>query len=329
MAANAQKLKLLWLLKILSEETDEEAGLTMPQIIEKLAERGVSAERKGIYRDIEALREFGLDIAVLRRSPVQYALASREFSLPELRLLADAVQSSRFLTEAKSEELLRSLGTLASKRQAGVLERRVHVEGRIGSQGESVLRSVDCVSEAMRQGAKVEFAYGKRDASKTVRLRREGRTYVATPVRLVYSDGSYYLVTYNDEHRDFTTYRVDRMVGLRVSQEPASRNEKIATFDAGLYEKRAFGMYGGRPVAVTLSVDEQAMDGVVDRFGEGVESYDQGDGTARVHVTVMESPVFFAWVAQFAGAVRIVSPGSLADRCAEFFENIAQAHRER
>ena len=327
MAANAQKLKLLWLLRILSEETDEEEGLTMPQIVEKLAERGVSAERKALYRDIEALREFGLDVVVHRRSPVQYALAGRRFSLAELRLLVDAVQSSRFLSEAKCEELVESIGTLASKRQAAALERRVHVEGRIGSQGESVFSNVDCIAEAMRRGMKVEFCYGKRDASKTVRLRRDGRPYEATPVRLVYSDGSYYLVTYNDEHQDFATYRVDRMTGLRVSEEAASRNEKIATFDAEAYEKRAFGMYGGRPVAVTLLVEAHAMDGVVDRFGEEVESYDQGDGTARVHATVMESPVFFGWVAQFAGAVRIVSPASLAKRCAEYFESLAQAHR--
>lgn len=329
MATNVSKLKLLWLLRILFEETDEETGLTMPQIVEKLAEHGVSAERKAVYRDIEALREFGLDIAVYRRAPVQYALASRQFTLAELRLLSDAVQSSRFLTEERCEGLLRSIGELTSRRHAVELERRVHVEGRIGMQGEGVFANVDRISEAMRRGMKVEFSYGKRDASKTMKLRRDGRRYVATPVRLVYSDGCYYLVTYNDEHRDFTTYRVDRMAELDVSQEAASRNEAIATFDADVYEKRAFGMYGGRPVAVTLSVDASAMDGVVDRFGEGVESYDRGDGTARVHATVMESPVFFGWVAQFAGAVRIVSPRSLADRFAEYLEGIARAHRER
>lgn len=329
MGTNAQKLKLLWLLRILFEETDEEEGLTMPEIIERLAERGISAERKSVYRDIEALRDFGMDIAVLRRSPVQYALASREFSMPELLLLADAVQSSRFLTEAKSDELLRSLRALASRRQAVALERRMHVEGRVRSQNESVFSNVDVIGEALRRSMKVEFSYGKRDASKAVKLRHGGKTYRTTPVSLVYADGSYYLVAYSDSHESFVTYRVDRMVGLCVSDEPASRNESIATFDAAAYERRAFGMYEGDPVSVTLLVEERAMDGVVDRFGPDVPCFDQGDGTARVHVTVMESPVFFGWIAQFAGAVRVVSPRSLAERCSDYFDGIAQAHRPR
>ena len=157
MAVNRQKLKLLYLMRMLEEETDAEQGLTMSQILERLEAQGITAERKGIYRDIEALREFGLDVRTYQRAPVEYALERRDFAFHELLLLVDAVQSSRFLTQRKSDALVAGVKRLATKRQRKLLDKRVHVEGRIKMQNESVFYSVDRIQEALAGKRKISF----------------------------------------------------------------------------------------------------------------------------------------------------------------------------
>lgn len=306
-----QRLKLLYLLRTLYEESDEESGLTMPQLIDRLAERGISAERKAVYRDLEALRAYGFDIVTLPRRPVQYALRGRLFSQAELLLLVDAVQSSRFLTKTKSDALVRSLRTLASKQRARELARHVHVEGRIKMQNESVFYNVDVIQEALAKKHKVSFRYFKYDEAKEQRLQREGERYLETPVVLTYVDGCYYLVTYNDKHAGFATYRVDRMQSLMVSDAPATRNEAIATFDIGSYEARVFGMFMGEPMLATLRVHADAMGAVIDKFGRDVDATTLGEGWARVRVHVMEAPPFFGWLAQFGSLVVIEGPERL------------------
>ena len=246
MAVNRQKLKLLYLMRMLEEETDSEQGLTMAQILEKLEEQGISAERKSIYRDIEALREFGVDVRTYQRAPVEYAVEHRDFAFPELLLLVDAVQSSRFLTQRKSDALVEGVKRLASKRQRALLDKRVHVEGRIKMQNESVFYSVDRIQEAIARKRMISFLYFKYDAAKRKKPQHDGGRYLETPVQLVYSDGYYYLVTFNEKHDDFATYRVDRMDRIMMMNEPALRNERIATFDTRELESRAFGMYRGR-----------------------------------------------------------------------------------
>ena len=225
MAVNRQKLKLLYLMRMLQEETDSEQGLTMTQILERLEEEGVMAERKSVYRDIEALREFGLDIRTYQRSPVEYALENRDFALPELLLLVDAVQSSRFLTQRKSDALVRSVKQLASARQRALLDKRLHVEGRIKSQNESVFHNVDRIQEALARRRKITFLYFQYDAAKKKILQHDGAFYTETPVQLIYADGFYYLVAYNEKHGALAHYRVDRMDKIEVTDQPACRNE--------------------------------------------------------------------------------------------------------
>ena len=232
MGAESQKLKLLYLMQMLYDETDDEHGLTTPELIEGLAERGIDAERKSVYRDIETLCSFGMDIVKLPTRPVSYALGSRTFSGAELMLLTDAVQSSRFLTQRMANRLVAGVATLGSRHQVRSLKKHVHVEGRIKMQNESVFHHVDTIHEALSQRRKVAFRYVKYDAAKRPVPQKAGRIYCETPVRLIYSEGCYYLIAYNDKHESFPTYRVDRMQGLRIADEPAARNQAIATFDA-------------------------------------------------------------------------------------------------
>ena len=195
MAINRQKLKLLYLMRMLEEETDAERGLTMAQIIGKLEALGISAERKSIYRDIEALREFGVDVRTYQRAPVEYAVEHRAFAFAELQLLVDAVQSSRFLTQRKSDALVEGVKQLASRRQRALLDKRVHVEGRIKMQNESVFGSVDRIQEAIALKRRISFVYFKYDAAKRKALQHNGERYIETPVQLVYAEG-YYLSLY-------------------------------------------------------------------------------------------------------------------------------------
>ena len=198
MAINRQKLKLLYLMRMLEEETDAERGLTMAQIIGKLEALGISAERKSIYRDIEALREFGVDVRTYQRAPVEYAVEHRAFAFAELQPLVDAVQSSRFLTQRKSDALVEGVKQLASRRQRALLDKRVHVEGRIKMQNESVFGSVDRIQEAIALKRRISFVYFKYDAAKRKALQHNGERYIETPVQLVYAEGYYYLVVFND-----------------------------------------------------------------------------------------------------------------------------------
>ena len=315
MAINRQKLKLLYLMRMLEEETDAERGLTMAQIIGKLEALGISAERKSIYRDIEALREFGVDVRTYQRAPVEYAVEHRAFAFAELQLLVDAVQSSRFLTQRKRDALVEGVKQLASRRQRALLDKRVHVEGRIKMQNESVFGSVDRIQEAIALKRRISFVYFKYDAAKRKALQHNGERYIETPVQLVYAEGYYYLVVFNEKHDDFANYRVDRMDRIEVLDEPAIKNERIATFDARELERRAFGMYSG-----------ELMGAVIDRFGKDVESVPTGEKQARVYATVMKSPVLFGWLAQFGGRVRIEKPTALAQEYRAYLEDIVAAY---
>lgn len=326
MAVNRQKLKLLYLMKMLVEETDAECGLTMSQIIEKLRDLGMSAERKSVYRDIEALREFGMEVRAYHRSPVEYALAKREFAFPELLLLVDAVQSSRFLTQRKSDALVKNVKQLASRRQRALLDRRVHVERRIKMQNESVFSNVDRIQEAMAGKRKISFLYFKYDAAKRRVMQHGGECYIETPVQLVYADGYYYLVAYNEKHDSFPHYRVDRMDKIAVLDEPACRNKRVTTFDVEKMESQAFGMYNGAPVRATLRVSDEAMGAVIDRFGKGVESTLVGNGIAHVYVTVAKSPAFFGWLAQFGDRIRVEKPTTLVNEYRQYLCDILKSY---
>ena len=307
MAKEVSKERLLALLKIMFENTDDEQGLTLEQIIEELELAGVSAERKAIYRDFEALNNAGVEIQRQHAKPVRYFLAKRPFTKSELLLLIDAVQGSRFITARQSTSLVRSIKSLGSKHQ-----------------NDSVFRNVDVIQEAIAAKRMLSFKYTGYDCSARVQLRHGGQPYTQTPVQLMYSDGFYYLVCYSEKYDDFANYRVDRMCDIHVTQQRATRNARIATFDADEYDRRVFGMFSGSSVRAVLRVRESAMNAVIDRFGKDARVSDMGDGTARVSVAAMATPVFFGWIAQFAGQITVESPSSLRQGYAGYLHELLQ-----
>jgi len=323
-----QTKKIPLIIRMLREETDDEHGLTMSQIIERLAEEGVEAERKSIYRDFEVLRECGYDVVKRTGRPTEYALGQREFEYPELLLLVDAVQSSRFLTTRKSRQLLQRIKGLTSIHQADALERHVHVERRIRTQNESVYYNVDAIQEAIASRRKVGFRYFKHDLAQRKVYRKDGALYRETPVHLVYSDGYYYLIAFNDAHDDFVRYRIDRMSHIQVLDEPATRNDRIARFDVEEFALQAFGMFGGDKMRVTIEFQADAIDQILDRFGsDGVVIIPQPDGiTGHATVTVRKSTVFFGWLAGFGTRARIIAPSSLAQEYRDYLAGIIEQY---
>lgn len=326
MSAANQRLKLLYLARILQEETDEGHGLTCPQLCERLAERGIKVERKTFYRDIQSLIDFGYDIQKIPHNPVEYALVTREFQDQELILMADAVQSSKFLTQRKADTLVAAIEKLGSKHLAASLKKRIHVEGRIKAQNESVFYNIDAIGRAISMRRKVEFKYFQYDANKKRVLRRNGAIYKETPVQLLYTNDCYYLVAWSEQHESFVNYRVDRMLSINVSEEEATRNKSIAAFDATQYQQRSFDMFNGQPTTVTLLAKASAMNAVVDRFGEDVLVTPAEKDIARVHVTIMESPTFYGWLAQFGEDITIEAPQSTRAAYAAHLHSILRSY---
>ena len=304
-----QKLRLLYVLKTFLDMTDESHGITTQQIVEELAYYDLEAERKAIYRDIQALKAFGLDIA--QRGGKEWYLASRPLGLQELIMLVDAVQSTPFLTEEMTDHLIGQLQKFASIDQRALLQRRIEVPGRVKMQNSDALQNLDIIQQAMRLKRKIEFRYYHYDAKKRKVLNRDG----ATPVRLVYADEFYYLIAFMDqwanaggEHQPFTPYRVDRVIDLAVLDEPATKDPRIASYITEEHVSPSFGVFAAEKVPVVLELEEAGMNPVIDKFGIDALVFDDKDGTLQAHVKAPLSPQFFGWLLQVSPFVRIVSP---------------------
>jgi len=306
------KLKLLFLLQILQKKTDEERSLSTQEIIEALAERGIDAARKSVYRDLEVLRDAGFDIEVRHEPYAGYALRTRTLDIEEMILLVDAVQSSPFLTEEMTDALIAKIGALASDGQRDMLARRVDVPGRVKMQNESVFENLNVIQHAMRLHRQISFQYYDYDERKRRVLRRDGHTYQHTPIRLLYTDGFYYLVTYAERHDDWVMYRVDRMIGVEVTDEPCARNEKAASYDPAMQESLQFGLFNEKPEKVTMRLKDPAfMKLVIDKFGPDVDSSVMWDGTVKVYARVVPSLSFFGWLLSMSDWLELESPKKL------------------
>lgn len=308
------KTKVLYLWKILQEETDAEHGLTMSQIIQKLADYGVSAERKSIYGDIKSLREFDVDVQTFPRNPVEYAIVRRDFTLDELMLLVDTIQSSRAITERQAKALITNVKQLANNREQDLLDRRIHVTGRIKSKSESVLSTVDVIHEAMRKDCQLEFSYRKIGVDGKPYETRGGKKHQVTPVAISYEDGLYYLTAWNDAHENLTTFRLDRMARIRVLEDiPAAHNDRIDHFQHESAKAVMFGRFCGDTVLATFAADPSKVEILADRFGDAAQFLPTDGSEARCQVKVYKSEQLFGWVASMGKAVRILSPQNLVD----------------
>ena len=303
-----QKTKLLHLYQILLHQTDEDHPITVAQMIEQLARYDIKAERKSIYDDLEALRLFGLDIQCRRGKTPGWFVGERDFELPEVKLLMDAVQSSRFITQKKSDVLIRKLESLASVHQAGQLQRQVYVSGRIKVMNESIYYNVDKLHTAIAGQKAITFRYFDYDIHRQKVFRQEGGRYIVSPYGLIWNSENYYLVAFDHAHQEMRHYRVDKMTEIVVTGLPREGRKQYPDFQLAQYGQKHFGMYSGREITVTLRGRREKAGLVWDRFGQDVILVPDGEEHFTVTIPVVMSPQFFGWLMGLDGSLTLVAP---------------------
>jgi len=300
----------MYIARILTERTDEGNVLTAQGIIDALAAYGIPANRKSVYDDIEALRQSGMDIMHRHGKDGGYFVASRDFELPELKLLVDAVQSSCLVTGKKGRELIRKLSKLTSADQAKQLNRQVYISGCASALNETVYYSIDAIHAAINAGKKISFKYFGYSTKKERIYRKEAKTYVRTPIAMCWNEDKYYLLTYSPGFDDpYATYRVDRMETVKALDECADAFDRVS-FNVAEFIRKTFGMYSGETVSARLAFHESLVCVVLDQFGNGTAMTEIGGGRFAVNVEVSASPVFLGWMFQLGGKAEILAPES-------------------
>ena len=322
-----QKLKLLYLAKILSEETDDEHGLTMSEIISALNLYGVRADRKTLYQDLEELRVFGPEVIgeqVGRNW--YYHMGARDFELPELKLLVDSVQSAKFITDKKSDELIKKLESLVSKYEAKQLHRQVTITGRIKAMNESIYYNVDMIHEAIGNDCKIRFQYFQWNIQKKPELRKNGAQYHISPWGLMWDDENYYLVGYDSANAEIRHYRVDKMLHLSLSEEKREGRKEFREFNLPRYTKSLFGMFGGKEEKVTIEAENSLAGVMIDRFGKDIFIIPTDDKHFRINVNVTVSKQFFGWIIALGEGVRITSPENVVEQMKEEIRRLSKQY---
>jgi len=294
--------------------------MSTTDLVKALAAYDIPVERKSLYDDIEALRHYGMDIELKRGKKGGYYVASRDFELPELKLLVDAVQSSKLITVKKSRELIKKLSKLTNTAQAKLLNRQVHISGRAKALNESVYYVIDSLHEAINSGKKISFKYFNYSITKSRIYRRSNKAYIRTPVAMCWNEDNYYLVTYSPNFDNpFATYRVDRMTDVKIQKEKAEKYDK-EKFNLNEYIKQNFSMYSGEKVSAKIAFDESLVSVVLDQFGADTHLSKNGDNRFSVKVNVSASPIFLGWIFKFGSQAEILEPESLRESMKEMIE---------
>lgn len=319
-----QKMKLLYLLKILTEKTDENHCLSSLELIEELSRYGIHAERKSIYDDIACLVDFGYDIVnIKQRIGGGYYLACRDFELPELKLLVDAVQASRFITRKKSRELISKLEKLAGPYDAKKLQRQVLVAGRIKTENESIYYNVDEIHKAIQEDAPIAFTYMEWNINKELQPRKEGQVYEVSPLSLIWKDENYYLIAYDAKERKIKHFRVDKMNCITtVAGEKRKGIEEFERLDVVAYVNTTFGMFGGEEETVTLLLPSYMIGIIIDRFGKEIDVRKREDGLVSARIRVALSGQFFGWLTGLGNKVSILSPENVKQNYSDYLQEI-------
>lgn len=323
-----QKLKLLYLIELLYRRTDEEHAVTTKEIISYLEAHGIRAERKSIYGDIALLQDYGLDILRVEEYGGGYYLASREFELAELKLLVDAVQSSRFITHKKSRELIGKLERLLSVHEAKALNRQVVVTNRNKTINENIYYNVDMIYNGIAENVKIRFQYFEWTIAKEMKLRKDGDYYEVSPFILTWDDENYYLIAYDEGSDMIKHFRVDKMLQITLTREKRTGGERFEDFDIAEYSNRVFGMFAGTEETVVLRCENSMIGVVIDRFGQEVSVRRDGEDHFRARLHVAVSPQFYGWISGLGRKIEIVEPREVRRSYLEYLNSICALYGE-
>lgn len=323
------KFKLYRLAQIMLEKTDEEHYITMSEIMAELNRYEITADRKTIYADLKDLEQLGIEV---KGEPVgnryYYHVISRSFELPELKLLVDAIQSSKFITERKSNSLIKKLETLVSKYDAAKLQRQVFVSGRIKTMNESIYYTVDAIHNAISENKKIKFQYFQWNVKKEMELRHGGVYYHISPWGLSWDDENYYLVGYDSDAKQIKHYRVDKMLHIKMTEEDREGKEYFKKLDMAEYAKKSFGMYGGKERTVKLLVENGLAGVMIDRFGKDIMMIPADDEHFTVNVDVRVSGPFLGWIISLGEGVKIVGPNEVVEQMKNEIERLKDQYKD-
>ena len=318
-----EKLKILQLRQLLLEETDKEHPLNASQIIEKMMSvHGSSYNRKTIYADVERLKSYGMLIEQSRGQNGGYYVVHRNFELPELKLLVDAVQSSKFITKKQSAELIKKLERETSRENAKQLQRQVFIYNRIKTGNMAIYNNVDVIHAAIHDNLQIGFRYCEWTIRKELSCRKDGAEYIISPWALTWDDENYYLVGYDAEKEMITHYRVDKMQETRIIDQKRMGRERFEDFDLAAFARKTFGMYGGQDRKLTLEAENHLAGVLIDRFGTDIIMAPHGKDHFHTSVTVTVSPQFFGWLAGIGKGIRIHWPEDVREQYREYLLEI-------
>ena len=324
-----QKFKFSYLMKIMLEKTDDEHSLTMPQIMEELEKYDVTAERKSIYNDFQDMTEkFGVEIIKEQIGrETYYHVGSREFELAEVKLLIDAIQSSKFITQTKSRELIAKVKGFVSEHQAKLLQRQVFINDRVKTMNESVYYNVDDIHTAINQNNKIRFQYYRWDINRKLVPRHNGDWFVVSPWALTWDDENYYMVAFDERDRKIKHYRVDKMMHIGIEEEKRDGKEAFKDFDMAAYSKATFGMYQGTKTTVKIRFANPMCGVFIDRFGKNITFRSVDQEHSELHVDVNVSPQFFGWIFSLGKDVKVTGPDEVVDAIKKFAEEFVKNYQ--
>ncbi len=323
-----QKLKLPYLMKIMLEKTDENHGLTMQQILSELSLYDIRAERKSIYMDFEDMARLGVEVVCVRQGRDHlYHVTGRQFELPELKLLIDAVQSSKFITEKKSRQLINKVKALASENEAEELSRQVYVHGRIKTMNESIYYNVDDIHNAINENKKIRFRYYKWDINKKLVARHGGDHFYVSPWALTWDDENYYMIAFDDLSREIRHYRVDKMGQIEIIDEKREGSSLFKNFDMAAYARLNFGMFMGEIRKVTIEFPDEMCGVFIDRFGKDISFKRSGSGRSLLSVDVAVSSQFFGWIMSLGPDVKLIKPDDVVEQIAKAARRFAANYK--
>ncbi len=303
---NNQKMKLLKIVEILKKETDVDNPMSTKKLIERLAENDVGVERKALYRDIETLNEFGYEIMTEKNISNYYYIVDRNFDTAEIRMLMDAVNGAKFLTEKKTQQLLDKLAFLSSSNMAEEMKKTTLCLDTPKHSNEKIFYSIDCINTGIMEGKQIQFKYFDYTTRNKIQYRKMGEKYVFNPISMVICDCNYYVVGFHDKYKNLCCYRIDRMEEVEVTEKNMLR--LIPPLNLEKFNKKVFQMFMGKEQSVILWAENSLVGAIVDKFGENVKMYDMGNGGFEVKVKVELSPTFYSWCFTFSDKIRIMSP---------------------
>ncbi len=310
-----QKFKLSYLSRIMLEKTDDEHSLTMPQIMAELEKYDVTAERKSIYQDFQDMEKLGIEIIKEQIGrETYYHVGAREFEVAEVKLLIDAIQSSKFITQTKSRELISKIKKFVSEYQASQLQRQVFINDRVKNMNESVYYNVDDIYTAINDNKKIRFKYYKWSIEKKLVARHNGDWFVVSPWALTWDDENYYMVAFDDLNHKIKHYRVDKMMRISVEDEMREGKEVFKNFDMAAYSKATFGMYSGKKTRVHIQFPNNMCGVFIDRFGKEISFRKVDEDHSTVAVEVAVSHQFFGWIFSLGREVKVVGPDEVVEQ---------------